>query len=69
MLSTFHNDDKIDTESLQNKSEVITFYNVAKGGVDVADKLYSVTRYSNRWPFTVFCNLLNIATINSQIIY
>lgn len=72
MLSTFHNDDKIDADSPQNKPEVITFYNVTKGGVDVADKMkaeYSVTRYSNRWPFTVFCSLLNIATINSQIVY
>lgn len=72
MLSTLHNDDKIDGDSPQNKPEVITFYNVTKGGVDVADKMkaeYSVTRYSNRWPFTIFCSLLNIATINSQIIY
>lgn len=36
---------------------------MTKGGVDVVDRLkseYSVTRISNRWPFTVLCSLLNI---------
>ncbi|CAH2000244.1 unnamed protein product [Acanthoscelides obtectus] len=47
-------------------------YNLTKGGVDVVDKMkseYSAARFSNRWPYTVFCGLLNISTINSQIIY
>lgn len=62
-----------DTESGElQKPSVITFYNLTKGGVDVVDRMkaeYSVTRFSNRWPFTVFCSLLNIAGINSHIIY
>ncbi|KAG5868202.1 hypothetical protein JTB14_030259 [Gonioctena quinquepunctata] len=40
-------------------------------GVDVVDGMkceYSVTRVSNHWPFTVFCSLFNIASINAQII-
>ncbi|KAJ8909550.1 hypothetical protein NQ315_012744 [Exocentrus adspersus] len=72
MLSTFHNSDSIDPNSTKQKPEVITFYNCTKGGVDVADKMkaeYSVTRFSNRWPFIVVCSLMNIATINSQIIH
>lgn len=73
MLSTMHRDDYIDPDSGDlKKPEVITFYNSTKGGVDVVDRLkteYSVTRISNRWPFTIFCSLLNIGGINSQIIY
>ncbi|KAJ8958372.1 hypothetical protein NQ314_006433 [Rhamnusium bicolor] len=73
MLSTFHEDDDIDPESReQMKPSVITFYNLTKGAVDVVDRMkaeYSVTRVSNRWPLTIFCTLLNIAGINSQIIY
>lgn len=45
---------------------------LTKGEVDMVDRMkseYSVTRKSNRWPFTIFCTLLNIATINSQIFY
>ncbi|CAH1986691.1 unnamed protein product [Acanthoscelides obtectus] len=72
MISTFHDSDTIDPESRVQKAEVIMFYNSTKGGVDVADRMkaeYSVTRFSNRWPFTLFCSLQNIASINSQIIY
>lgn len=63
-----HCDDYIDLNSDDlKKPEIITFYNVTKGGVDVADRLkseYSVTRISNRWPVTIFCSLLNIGAIN-----
>lgn len=30
---------------------------------------YSVTTFSNRWPFTIFCSILNISTISSQIVF
>lgn len=73
MLSTMHRDDAIDESTYeQYKPEIITFYNSTKGGIDVVDRMkgeYSVTRVSNRWPFTVFCGLLNVATINSQIMF
>lgn len=72
MLSTLHDDDAIDPSTKEaKKPEVITFYNSTKGGVDVVDRLkseYSVARVSNRWPLTVFFSLLDIATINAQII-
>jgi len=45
---------------------------MSKRGVDVVDELkgeYSVSRNRHRWPLTVFFSLLNIAGINSQIIY
>ncbi|XP_030758010.1 piggyBac transposable element-derived protein 3-like [Sitophilus oryzae] len=73
VLSSYHDDDSIDPEPKDAfKPEIITFYNKTKGGVDVVDRMkseYSVTRKSNRWPFTIFCTLLNVTTINSQIIY
>ncbi|CAI6376024.1 unnamed protein product [Macrosiphum euphorbiae] len=68
-----HNQGVIDTDSGdQNKPEIITFYNSTKGGVDVVDELkgeYSVSRVSCRWPLTILFSLMNIAGINSQIIY
>jgi len=73
MLSTMHTQGDIDPNSGDKKlPEVISFYNMSKGGVDVVDELkgeYSVSRNSHRWPLTVFFSLLNIGGINSQIIY
>lgn len=70
MLSTFHDDSLIDEES--GKPEIISFYNLTKGGVDVVDELkslYSVARKSNRWPLRIFVSMLDIGGINSHIIY
>lgn len=73
MLSTLHDDDVIDPATDEEyKPEVITFYNVTKGGVDVVDrkkKDYSVKRVNNRWPLAIFCGLLDLSTVNAQIIY
>lgn len=73
LASTMHSDDEIDPDSGDSfKPSIITFYNLTKGGVDVVDRLkneYSVTRVSNRWPFTVFGGLLNVGAINAQIIF
>lgn len=73
MISTLHNDDRIDpTTGTNAKPEIITFYNKTKGGVDVVDRLkeeYSVARVACRWPLRLFFTILNIAGINSQIIY
>lgn len=55
---TMHRQGKIDEDSGdQQKPELITFYNLTKGGVDVVDRMkteYCVSRISNRWPMTVF---------------
>lgn len=51
---------------------MITYYNQTKGGVDVVDKLcvsYNCARSTRRWPVVIFYNILNIAGINSQIVY
>lgn len=72
-LSTLHSGDKIDPDSGESvKPEIITFYNITKGGVDVVDELkstYSVSRFCCRWPLRIFFTLLDVGGINSQIIY
>ncbi|XP_063222178.1 piggyBac transposable element-derived protein 4-like isoform X4 [Bacillus rossius redtenbacheri] len=73
LLSTMHHDAKIDESTGQKKKpEIITDYNLTKGGVDMVDQLsslYDVSRNSRRWPLTVFFALMNVAGINSQIIF
>ncbi|XP_014290398.1 piggyBac transposable element-derived protein 4 [Halyomorpha halys] len=73
VLSTLHKDHKIDTETGDLLlPEVITFYNLTKGAVDMVDRmkgLYSVARVSCRWPLTIFFGMMNIGGINSQIIF
>ncbi|XP_043462873.1 piggyBac transposable element-derived protein 4-like [Leptopilina heterotoma] len=72
MLSTLYNSDDIDKDTgSRKKPEIITFYNLMKGAVDVVDELkgtYSVSRETRRWPMVLFYSFLNIAGINSQII-
>lgn len=72
VISTMHNDDSIDSDCARSKPEMITFYNSTKGGIDSVDQMkekYSVSRNSRRWPLTIFFSVLNIAGINSQIIF
>jgi hypothetical protein len=52
LVSTMQNDDKIDETTQQiRKPEIITTYNLTKGGVDITDQLcatYEVSRNSRR---------------------
>lgn len=72
-ISSMHHDDKIDdTTGDLKKPNIITTYNSTKGGVDVVDKLtatYNCTRNTRRWPMILFYHILNIAGINSQVIF
>lgn len=72
LLSTMHNDDKIDKSTGESKKpEIISFYNMTKGAVDVVDEMaaaYSTARISRRWPMVIFFSLLNVAAINARII-
>lgn len=55
-----------------NKPTMVDFYNSTKGGVDTFDQMCSVmscSRKTNRWPMCQFFGILNIAFINSYIIY
>ena len=70
LLSTLHNDDKLDETS--KKPEIIIDYNRTKGGVDTVDQLchtYSVKRSTRRWPLCLFYGLLDIAAVNSFVIF
>nr|XP_047122928.1 piggyBac transposable element-derived protein 4-like [Hydra vulgaris] len=73
LVSSLHDDDAIDPQSgEQMKPEIITFYNLTKCGVDVADQMcasYNVSRNTRRWPMVIFYTILNVAGINSQVIY
>lgn len=71
LLSSLHHDDTIENGE-KKLPEIIDFYNMTKGGVDVVDQLssnYNVSRPSRRWPLTLFFSLLNTTGINAQIIY
>lgn len=73
LLSTLHNDGKIDESTGEaKKTEVITFYNSTKGGVDVVDEMcatYNCARNTRRWPMVIFYSMLNVAGINSYVVY
>ena len=73
IMSTLHHDNNIDPSTGElNKLELITFYNMTKGGVDTVDQLsatYDVSRNSRRWPLTLFFSFLNTAGINAFVLY
>lgn len=68
-----HHDNSIDdTTGILQKSEIITLYNMTKGGVDLIDQMsgsYNAGRTTNRWPLALFYSLLNVAGINSYIFF
>ena len=59
-------------ESEPFKPEIIQFYKQTKGGVGNLGKLvrtYSSRRKCNRWPVTLFSNLIDIAAYNALVCY
>ncbi|XP_023222340.1 uncharacterized protein LOC111623851 [Centruroides sculpturatus] len=73
LLSSMHHSGSIDQKTgSKQKPEIVTFYNMTKAGVDTVDHMtgaYSCARTTRRWPMIIFCCMLNIAGINSQIIH
>lgn len=68
LTSTMHTDPETGNE---NEPEVITFYNVTKGGVDVLDRMEKRTlceKFSDKWPLSILNGLLLniVGTINSH---
>lgn len=54
------------------KPDMVMYYNQTKGGVDTFDQMCSTmscSRKTNRWPMTMFYGILNIAFVNSYVIY
>lgn len=72
LLSSLHNDHNINSSTNDNKPEILKFYNETKGGVDTVDQMcsiYNVSRHNKRWPMVIFYTMLNIAGINSMVVY
>ena len=73
ILSTIHPSVSIPEEnSPKKKTESVLFYNKMKFGVDVLDqitRIYSVKAASRRWPIHGFYNIIDLALINSWIVY
>lgn len=68
----FMNNWSIDQSHKKNLPNVINDYNKYKVGVDCVDsmtRLYSSKAQTRRWPVHVFFNILNIAVINSWVLY
>ena len=71
LLSTMHNSPAVSSGE-KKKTAVVEYYNANKFGVDVVDQMlrYHSTRCSTRrWPFGVFCNILDMAALNAWILY
>ena len=72
ILSTMHHMESDLCQDGSRKPSVILFYNSTKGGGDRVDqmcRLYSTKPGSRRWPFQVFCNMLDVAGINSHTVF
>ncbi|KAK9744138.1 Transposase IS4 [Popillia japonica] len=70
LVSSLHHDDKIHEPT--GKPEMIIDYNESKGGVDTLDKMcaaYDCARGTQRWPMVIFDALLNIAGVNSMVLF
>lgn len=70
LLSTMH--DAIEIDETTKKPQIILDYNSTKCGVDTVDQKcasYTTQRITRRWPLAIFFRLLDIAGINSEIIY
>lgn len=70
LISTMH--DEPDLHPYSKKPQIIHSYNATKGGVDTLDQLcsnYSCNRKTKRWPLCFFYNIINVACVNSYVIY
>lgn len=70
LLSTLHNNVEINPNT--EKPEIIDFYNKTKSGVDILDQVirtYTCKRRTNRWPQSLFYNMLDISAYNAFVIF
>lgn len=70
LISSMHHDSYVNPES--KKPEIIEFYNKTKSGVDALDQkcaAYSTSRRTRRWPMAIFHCILNIAGVNSRVLF
>lgn len=67
-MSSMHHTNTI----IENKPEIIHFYNDTKGGVDALDKkcaCYKVGRRTRRWPQAIWFRIMDVAGVNSNVIF
>ena len=73
ILSSLHPDILVSShENPKKKPDSVLYYNKTKVGVDLYDQMtrrYSVKAASWRWPMHVFYNVVDMALINSWILY
>lgn len=72
LLSTQHNDRKVDESTEKKKTDVNLYYNETKGGIDSIDQMtrhHSVKRGTRRWPLSIFFTLIDIACLNGGTIF
>lgn len=70
LLST--SEEEVNINPVTKKPNMVEFYNRTKGGVDTLDQMCSVmtcSRKTRRWPQCIFYGILNIAFVNSYVIY
>lgn len=72
LLSTQHNDSKVNESTEKKKTDINLFYNDTKGGIDSIDQMtrhHSVKRGTRRWPLSLFFTLIDIACLNAGTIF
>uniref|UniRef100_A0A1B6KLU3 PiggyBac transposable element-derived protein domain-containing protein n=1 Tax=Graphocephala atropunctata TaxID=36148 RepID=A0A1B6KLU3_9HEMI len=70
LTSTMHEGTEIEPQS--GKPSIVHHYNQTKVGVDCFDQMCSVmscSRKTKRWPLCLFFGMMNMAFINSYVIY
>ncbi|XP_050306964.1 uncharacterized protein LOC126743786 [Anthonomus grandis grandis] len=70
LFSSMRHDNSVNETT--KKPEIIPFSNETKFGVEALDAkcaLYLVSRRTNRWPMAIFFAILNIAGVNSRVLY
>jgi hypothetical protein len=71
LLSSLHHQPTVNVNN-ESKPEIIEDYNSWKSGVDTLDQLvrtYSCKRKTRRWPFALFCNIVDIAAYNAYVLF
>ena len=72
-MSTLHPDVEIPSHNnLKKRPETVLFYNKTKARIDVSNQMvrkYSVKTASRRWPVHVFYNAIDLAIINSWVLF
>ena len=72
LLSSTHGSVDIDASNEKKIPEMILFYIANKVGVDCFDqmtRLHTTRSTSRKWPVAVWDNILNVAAINSYVLY